>query len=297
MIHLLIMNGPEQRNFILERTIQICKPYFDSIRILQNGGSSNSGIVNEYTIRWSNEFVGYTEGLDILKEGIPNGDWIFLLDSDERPQQSLLNFIRDVNSGQFLTHANTISFPFRHHSITDEGKIYGICGHETGFVCNRMFKIEDGLKSGVHASAHFGFIQDNPLVFQTTHFINHFKHDFAYKFSSLSYGLAYPDSISITPEMWEYEVLTSVRQLLAKSVDEINISKCEITPSTPYLYYFLSSWSEIDKVATVLNKSESGACRDIAQIVEFLSKNKKSLDELYRHQKCSQSCCEYVVQY
>jgi hypothetical protein len=207
MIHLLITNGPQHRDFILDRTIEICENYFDSIRIFQNGGNPNSEKVDECVISRTKDFTDFITCQDILKDGIPEGDWIFALDSDERPTQEILSSLDELQKSDY----NTISFPFKHHSITNEGKMFSVCGNVNGFRSARMFKVIPGLHSTVAWSAHFGYaqatsnlLQDNLL--QHDGFINHFKHHFATLLSTLSFGLSLPDSIGVTPEMEEYSI-------------------------------------------------------------------------------------------
>ncbi len=298
MIHLLITNGPQHRDFILERTLQLCEPYFDSIRIIQNGGFSNSLLIKKYTILKSEEFLKFEDCLDILKDGIPEGDWVFVLDSDETPQQELLDWIKD-SENRGVGNANMICFPFRHHSISNDGEIYNLIGGEVeGFKCFRMFRVEEGLYSSVYLSIHFGLKQKNERQYVCEHRINHYKHDFSLILSSLAFGLAHPDSIGVTEDMWEFSILQSIRGLFQKSGQFHTNESVLVTPTNIYLYSFYHSfWGEVKYLSDKLVKSENSSCQNIAKAVDFLIENKKGYKELYSHKVCGKPCCEYKVQY
>jgi len=282
MLHLLITNGPQHRDFILDKTIEICRPFFDSIRIYQNGGYSNSEIINGVTIGGSPTFKDFIYCQNFLKEGIPDGDWIFALDSDERPSMDLLLSLE----GYMSTDTNTVSVPFKHHSFDNNGAIISTYGEVDTFRPSRMFKILPGLQSMVAGSAHFGYQQVQTNELQSPHFINHYKHEFATYLSTLSFGVSLPDSIGVTPSMPEFAVIERFKDTFESCFQE----KC--TPSSVYEKFNNKTfWKSLYSLAGDFKLYPT--CVNIALAIEFIAKNTKPLVELYQHDPCSRTCCNY----
>lgn len=305
MLHLLITNGPQHRDFILERTIQICKPYFTSIRILQNGGYSGNQLIRQHTIYQTQEFIDFISCQNILKDGIPEGDWIFALDSDERPQQGLLDSLKNCRKSFFENREeeyNTVAFSFRHHSISNEGEVIAVSGEMYEFMPARLFRVEPGLTSTVGNSTHFGYLQKETKLHRSQNFINHYKHYFSILLSSLSFGLSFPDSIGIQPDMWEYEVISEIRNDFEKNGQFSSAYECpfeiRLTPATIYQQYNIKwFWKAIYPTVLKLKESKNGGCQDIIMAVQFLINNDQSLFMLNHHNICGRPCCEYKIQY
>lgn len=283
MLHLAITNGPQHRDFILETTLQICTPYFDSIRIFQNGGHAHGFLINKYTIEKSHTFKDFLYCQNVLKEGVNEGDWIFALDSDERPSPALLKMLAEYTSGLH----NTVTFPFKHHAFANDGKIISVCGEINGFRSARMFRVAPDLEATVAWSAHFGYRHKSPLEYYSPHFINHYKHEFATYLSSLTFGVSLPDSIGVTPDMPEFSLLERVKDVFESYFSE------QCTPASIYQNYAARIfWTSLRHLAVELKSYPRTVNVGIG--IDFLSKNTQDLLILHTHQDCLLDCCNYV---
>ncbi len=281
MIHLLIINGPEERILTLERSIDICKPYFDSIRIVQNGGICKSELIKKYTVYSSFDFIPFVDCLDILKSGIRENDWVFVLDSDETPDFSLLSSLEELQK----IDCNVIAFPFKHHSINNSGDIYTTFGGTDIFTAPRMHKIEAGIFSAVSRSIHFGYIQKTPKMLTSKNFINHFKHDIAIVLSNIVAGLSHPDSIGVEESMCEFDILSQIREMFVQENGKISLT-------TVYLNYNNKEfWQKVKPISDKL--IDSKVCKLIPLGVDFFINNDKTLEQIFSYNECDRECCEY----
>jgi hypothetical protein len=97
-IHLFILNGPCRREYLIDETLKSHIPYFDSVTILNKSFWSyeyfNQPKYKDKGVKSIN--VGYGDySLPYVKvsQMVPIGDWFCYLDSDERYNQTFLDFI------------------------------------------------------------------------------------------------------------------------------------------------------------------------------------------------------------
>lgn len=265
--HLLIMNGPERRDRILEKTIQVSEPIFDVINIVQNGyveGHVNP-IIDKYITHRFKKFIGYVAAYEILIEDMDDGDYFLILDSDEIPSTELLDFIKKREFGIY----DTFHIQFMHHQFHNDGTLAYIVDSGTSFAPHRFFMYRPTLQAKTHDGAHQMYHHANPIATMTNLHINHIKHDFALLLSHFAHGVNSPESVEIRSGM-EYDLLTKTR-------DEY-----KITPDVVYKKFNDKIFFRVLlSVLMPLSESSNKSCGDIIEAINFVLSTRRQLEDLY----------------
>jgi hypothetical protein len=276
MTHLLIMNGPEGRDFMVEKAIKVSTPYVDSIAILQNGyieGHSNPNI--DRYVRHKTKFIGFEDAYNMLLSWIPKNEHFLILDSDEVPAGDLLRFCYSGEYGDF----NIFGLQTYHHSVTNDGKIYSIINSGEGYCPTRFFKHVDTMRAKTFFGTHQSFVCDEVRHCPTSNHFNHVKHDFACWLSSFAHGIALPRAYSVTEDM-------------VPAIEEIR-DRFEITPA--FIYQNFNNKNlirEVQEAFSDIKDSQLRAVTDSLKAMEFALSTDKELQELYKYERCIESCCE-----
>lgn len=279
--HLLIMNGPEMRDAIIEMAIRVSEPVFDSIKIIQNGfvEGHHNPIIEKY-VDWSfPNFIGYIAAYEILLLGIEEGDHFLILDSDEVPSPELLAFIKARN---FDPNYNTWGMQFMHHQHYNDGIQDYITDSRETFCPARFFRYERGLQAKTWLGAHQAYQHKENKYVGTNLHINHIKHDFSILLSAFAHGVNSPESVGISKGL-ELETILEVK------------NRYNISPSFIYKKFEDKElFRSIKRDLSAIDKSSETSYIQIQQAVDFVLNTHKSLLELNRFMKCPQECCKYV---
>lgn len=126
--HLRILYGADRRTEIVKNTIEICKNYFDTIRVLNTGPkefeSYFTDLPKNTSIETSEAFFGDLEMTrwNFLHD-VDINDWVLYLDADERPSQLILHnldfIIFDCEKHGYLK----CRFPWVEHQAENPGVI------------------------------------------------------------------------------------------------------------------------------------------------------------------------------
>lgn len=126
-IHLRILYGADDRFQIVKQTIDVCKDYFDTIKIVNSGPieleRKFNDLPNNTSIETLNYFFGDLESArNALIHDVDLGDYILWLDADERPSQSLLDNLDKIIFKLEKTGIYSGRFPGWNHLWDDNGK-------------------------------------------------------------------------------------------------------------------------------------------------------------------------------
>lgn len=277
--HLLMVNGPEQRDFIIEQTIDRCTPYFDCIKIVQNGLSNiePSDKIKSYIISSSKTFKPFYHACQTLLDSVCIGDWFLYIDSDECPNLELLIHIHNKQ----FADCNTYQVPFYHHCISN-GEVTSVIDGSY-FTPARFFKKEKSTVPSVYMDLHFGFISDNMNVFKNDSYrINHYKDYLATGLSTVSHYLSFPESIGVQKDIDEVKKIVS-------RFDSYNMTTIYETFEDKKLW-----GSILDAAEHLRNEPDLSFLKNLHTYLTLIASSDKKLAEIYRYNKCIQPCCDYV---
>lgn len=281
-VHIIMVNGPEQRNSMVERTIDICRPYVDDIHILQNGTSGKSSDkILQYTKYTSDEFIPFIDIFNVALEYIPENDWFLRLDSDECPNLQLLQFLKyEMNK---LEIYNMMQILFKGHNISNDKYTYNQGYFET---C-RLFKKIPTIRTESAYTVHIGYNNHHPVIWRETRLkINHFKHDYAVLLSTVS-NMVY----SIDNKTKGFEHITDGEMW---AINYIKSCFQNYTPATIYqTFEDKILWSNILNNIKMLKMSNTPYIVEIYDGIQFVVNCKQKLSELYQLPKCDGICCSY----
>lgn len=278
--HLFMVNGPEQRDSIIVRTLNRCCDSFDTIKIIQNGVScDNPSIIDKYVIRKYNDFEQYSVCCQNLLDSIDIGDWFLYIDSDECPNKSLLEFFKNKDFCSDIY--NCIDISFMHHGISDGEYTCHIDGGMY-FKPVRAFLKTTSLHPHVYMKLHFGFESDNLIHTYFSEFrINHYKHNAAALLSTLAHYIYYPEAIGI-PEC--YEQVQCIKDMIH-----------EFLPSSVYqLFDKKDIWNRVllKMKEMSFDTSHLDILKGMYNGVQLII-NTSSLKNIYVCPKCEKECCNY----
>lgn len=125
--HLRILYGADDRFQIVRQTIDVCKDYFSSIKIINSGPLELEkkfvDLPNNTTIETLNFFFGDLESArNALLYDVDVGDYVLWLDADERPSQHLLNNLDKIVFELESTGIRSGRFPGWNHLWHDDGR-------------------------------------------------------------------------------------------------------------------------------------------------------------------------------
>ena len=270
--HLLLLNGPEKRDFIVEKCLKVCVPHFDAVAIVQSGKIPNhtNPIIERFTIHSTDDFIPFIEAYNILASTVAIGDRFLVLDSDEIPTKKLIEF---VTSGDWA-EANMLAVSYFHHHTSNDGDVYHITDSKDEFAPYRGFIKEDGLYAKTYEGGHQMFFNKEQRPIRAIGHINHMKHDFALLTSFLAYTLSIPKSQPISID--DIAMIEEIR------------NKFGITPS--FVYKNFSNKMLMKELSLKLSGLHN---KQVGEAFDFIITTNRDLAELYRYNECLGKCCKY----
>lgn len=283
-IYLCIINGPEQRDKIIERTISLSKDYFDDIFIFQNGISKEpSELLSRHTVFESKDFVPLQEMLIKMTDFVPKDSWILHSDSDETCTIDTLNWFK--NERNKLNDSNLGYVYFNGHRIVNDK--YEWRQIDGTFHYIRLYKNCEGITPAVSQKVHFSCTNTNPIIYHNEQIrVNHIKHDFAVKLSTLSFMPYAIDKNdvgfdNITDD--EIIVLNDIKKLFNNNY----------TPSKLYQEFNNKElWKEVQYIGLKLKDSKVSYVREMYDAMTFIINCNKQLVDLYTIPECNMKCCK-----
>lgn len=145
-VHLVMISGADNRAKQINRTFEVCRPYFDTISLTDTGATDDTvAVAEKHGARVFkhelNDLLGlaHKEALD----QIPTGEWVYFCDSDECPSYSLL-----ANLRYLVERGNTLgidkwSLPCLGHTFDLEGNLIGDSVHHLLHARMHEFAIEE----------------------------------------------------------------------------------------------------------------------------------------------------------
>jgi len=280
--YLLILNGPEKRDFTVERAINVSIPAFDEIRVLQNGYLENHSnpLIEKYTTHSFSDSIDMVKAHELLVEDLQDGDYFLALDSDECPDPELLNFIKRKEFDPRYTH---YGIQYKHHQIDNNGLFTYVVDSKEAFRAVRFHRYEDSMVVKTYFGSHTTYSHDDSSKYLPSNLhINHFKHDFAMLLSTIAHVITYPESNGITGGL-EHDTIVKIR------------SKYDAKLSFIYKNFTNKSlFKEIRELLQPVSNSEVKVVIDIFRAIDFILANDKDLLELNRYQSCELECCTYA---
>lgn len=124
--HLRILYGADDRYQLVRQTIDVCKGYFSSIKLINSGPLELElqfkDLPTEASVETLNFFFGDLESArNAMLYDIDVGDYIFWLDADERPTQYLLDNLDKIIFELEKTKVYSGRFPGWNHQWNDDG--------------------------------------------------------------------------------------------------------------------------------------------------------------------------------
>lgn len=125
--HLRILYGADDRFQMVTQTLDVCKDYFDTIRVVNSGPAELAKqfkkIPQNASIETLNFFFGDLESArNAFLYDVDIGDYVLWLDADERPTQHLLNNIDRIIHELEETKFYSARLPSWNHIWDDDGK-------------------------------------------------------------------------------------------------------------------------------------------------------------------------------
>lgn len=283
--YLCILNGPECRDKITEKAINVSKNYIDNIFVFQNGISRPpSELIRKHTVYSSYNFIDYKILFNLILDYVSRESWFLHIDSDEIPNLNLLKFIKEkVNN---IPPHNMLQLGFMSHDII-LNKVYT---EDVGFEVCRLYKNTDMLQSVTCSKTHPGFINNQHLIYRDVNLnlqINHFKSQESVYLSSLSrmiYAVEKNDANfnELTEE--EFDIINKIRLILwwdkSPSVVYKNFDNKEL-------------WKEIYKISTPFGVSKCKYLREMYYGIMFIINFDKDISEVNSTIFCDKRCCQY----
>lgn len=282
-IYLCIINGPEQRDNIIERTIRLSEPYFDRIMIFQNGISKEpSKLIDKYTVFESQDFIPLKDILIRMVHKVEQEAWILHSDSDEVCTKSTFQWIK--NERNKLEDNNLSYVYFNAHRIVDNK--YQWRQVDGNFHYVRMYKNTDGIYPAVAQKVHFACSNINPKIYHSKDIrVNHIKHDFAVKLSTLAFMIYAIDKQDVG-----FDNITDEEIITLNNIK--SYFGTEYTPAKTYQQFNNKNlWKEIIKISNNLKTSNVAYVREMYDAMEFIINCDKQLVDLYTVPECEMSCC------
>lgn len=119
-IHLRILLGPDRRYFLIKKTTEVCKEYFDTIGVLNAGPKL---FFDEISMELSPhvKVTHHPDFFDIecarrhMLADIPENDWVLWLDGDETPSLEFLTNMRKIVDECEMDGNNVVLLPWYLH--------------------------------------------------------------------------------------------------------------------------------------------------------------------------------------
>lgn len=276
--HLLIMNGPERRDFIIEKTLDRAEPVFSSISIYQNGWVKDQNPrIAKYIVNDDWGFISFADAYMAMLELVPIGDCFLVLDSDEIPDNKLMDFIK---IGEYDDSYNMWGIQYMHHSIGLDYIVHTVLDSRESFCIPRLQRNDGTISVETYFGTHQAFVHTTNRVLHTDMHIIHIKHDFAVKLSSFAHAMALPESYGITG--YAAEIVKYIKQ------------KFGLNP--PFIYNNFNNKSllrEVRKELRLFDYTTLSGAIDSINALEFALSTDKQLIDLYRYEECKRGCCDY----
>lgn len=126
-VHLRILYGADDRFQIVRQTIDVCKGYFHSIRVVNSGPAELAkqfkDLPPEASVETLNFFFGDLESArNAFLYDVDVGDYVLWLDADERPSQHLLDNLDKIVDELERVQIYQARFPAWSHLWHDDGR-------------------------------------------------------------------------------------------------------------------------------------------------------------------------------
>ena len=207
LIHWCTMCGADNRYHMLKETIEIIKPYFDKIHIIDNGSTDETANLVQLSPKvtykriedWnSNWALCYAQSI----RQVCKNEWFMFNDSDERPSPELLKNLRSIVKWANENQVNAFAVQSCHHSYDDQGNVTSSYEHvlsNPGFVKVNFLKRQDMVIKAF--GGHTGFnLNDSKIKalreLNPKYFYNHYKSHSSMRVSLFTHGFMYPTSFS-----------------------------------------------------------------------------------------------------
>lgn len=120
MKHLRLLYGIDDKFEIVNHTLEVCRGYFDSIKVVNSGVAGLVDKLKHHTHVVFEDMNWFTGDQEPYRRAfyydVPENDWVLWLDADERPTQALLDNLQVVIAGAEAGGYYNVRIPFNSHN-------------------------------------------------------------------------------------------------------------------------------------------------------------------------------------
>ncbi len=310
--HLRILYGCDDRYELVTNTVKVCKPYFDSIRILNSGPHEFrerlQKAVGDVEVTQLKQFFEIESCRRAQVKDVPWNDWVMWLDADETPSPTLLASIdKDVDYAEshnidliryyWSELTEGVHYPPAIVPATDaEYKANG----DTVFAAQRFIKKRPGWKLQSSFGAHELFQNVDSRWMYAPSPMHHHKSYIQYYQSVTFSGFMNPTShydarkpLSDVLNTPEYKALKAFQKKWGTYTSNDLVRKLKIEKNEQYKdelkALFLSFPAEDDRRG--LGTKHADVCVTFKFMHTFAEKYDLNVESPYY--PCGKPCCKY----